>query len=45
MGMTITEKILARAAGREKVQPGEIIYVNVDRAMTQDILGALAFPA
>jgi len=45
MGMTLTEKILARAAGREKVHPGEIVYVNVDLAMTQDILGALAFPA
>jgi homoaconitate hydratase family protein len=43
--MTLVEKILARAAGREKVKPGEIVYVNVDRAMTQDILGALAFPA
>jgi len=43
--MTLVEKILARAAGREKVRPGEIVYANVDVAMTQDILGALAFPA
>jgi methanogen homoaconitase large subunit len=34
--MNITEKILARAAGKEKVQPGEIIEVDVDLAMSHD---------
>lgn len=43
--MTLVEKILARSAGQERVHPGEIVYVIVDVAMTQDILGALAFPA
>ena len=44
MGMTITEKILARASGRDRVCPGEIVETAVDLAMTQDILGAIAFP-
>lgn len=39
MGMTISEKILARAAGQERVQAGEIIWVQVDKAMMDDILG------
>ena len=39
MGQTMSEKILARAAGRKNVKPGEILWVNVDRAMMDDILG------
>ena len=39
MGMTLTEKILARAAGRSVVQPGENIWVNVDLLMTHDVCG------
>lgn len=35
-GMTLTEKILARAAGREKVSPGEVIFVKVDVLMSHD---------
>jgi methanogen homoaconitase large subunit len=34
--MNITEKILARAAGKEVVNPGEIIEVDVDLAMSHD---------
>ncbi|KAF5069453.1 homoaconitase large subunit [Methanobacterium aggregans] len=34
--MNITEKILARASGKSEVQPGEIIDVPVDIAMTHD---------
>ncbi len=34
--MNITEKILARAAGKEVVTPGEIIEVDVDLAMSHD---------
>ena len=30
MGMTITEKILAKASGRKNVDPGENIWLNVD---------------
>ena len=39
MGMTITEKILAKAAGKEKVTPGENIWLNVDVLMTHDVCG------
>ncbi len=34
--MNITEKILARAAGKVEVHPGEIIEVDVDLAMAHD---------
>ncbi len=36
MGMTISEKIIAAAAGIEKVAAGEIHTVNVDRLMSND---------
>ena len=39
MGMTITEKILAKAAGRDRVSPGENIWLNVDVLMTHDVCG------
>lgn len=39
MGMTITEKILAKSAGKEKVIPGENIWLNVDVLMTHDVCG------
>ena len=39
MGMTITEKILARAAGRPAVSPGENIWVEVDLLLTHDVCG------
>lgn len=34
--MNITEKILARSAGKSEVSPGEIIEAKVDLAMTHD---------
>ncbi|MFA5865669.1 MAG: 3-isopropylmalate dehydratase large subunit [Phycisphaerae bacterium] len=37
--MTITEKILATAAGKDKVVPGENIWVKVDVLMTHDVCG------
>lgn len=37
--MTITEKILAKAAGRDSVKPGENIWVDVDILMTHDVCG------
>ncbi len=43
MGMTITEKILARAAGRAKVIPGENIWLRVDVLMTHDVCGPPTF--
>jgi 3-isopropylmalate/(R)-2-methylmalate dehydratase large subunit len=39
MGMTLTEKILARASGRSVVEPGDNIWVNVDLLMTHDVCG------
>jgi 3-isopropylmalate/(R)-2-methylmalate dehydratase large subunit len=36
MGMTLAEKIIARAAGRTKVSPGEIVTCAVDLAMIHD---------
>jgi 3-isopropylmalate/(R)-2-methylmalate dehydratase large subunit len=37
--MTLTEKILARAAGRARVEAGENIWVNADILMTHDVCG------
>jgi 3-isopropylmalate/(R)-2-methylmalate dehydratase large subunit len=37
--MTMTEKILARAAGRTAVEPGENVWVDVDVLMTHDVCG------
>ena len=39
MGMTITEKILARASGKTHVEPGDNVWVNVDVLMTHDVCG------
>lgn len=41
--MTMTEKILARASGRDRVSPGEIISARVDMSMTHARLGNLFF--
>jgi len=38
---TATEKILARGCGREKVRPGELVEVEVDRMMIHDNNAAL----
>lgn len=37
--MTITEKILARASGHDKVEPGDNIWVRADLLMTHDVCG------
>lgn len=42
MGMTITEKILAAHAGREEVQPGDIIIARVDLVLANELSGILA---
>lgn len=39
MGQTLTEKILAKHAGRDRVAPGENVWVDVDRLMTHDVCG------
>ncbi len=41
--MTITEKILARHAGKESVSPGELIEVSIDLALANDVTAPLAF--
>ncbi|HEY2784493.1 MAG TPA: 3-isopropylmalate dehydratase large subunit [Fimbriiglobus sp.] len=41
--MTLTEKILAKAAGRPAVGPGENIWVDVDVLMTHDVCGPPTF--
>ncbi len=39
MGYTISEKIMARASGNEAVHADDILWVNIDRAMMDDVLG------
>ena len=39
MPMTLTEKILAKHAGRDNVIPGENIWIDVDVLMTHDVCG------
>ena len=39
MGMTITEKILAKHAGKPAVTAGENVWVNIDILMTHDVCG------
>jgi len=40
--VNITEKILARASGKDEVVPGEMVEASVDAAMVNDITGPLA---
>ncbi|MGI0056778.1 MAG: 3-isopropylmalate dehydratase large subunit [Nitrosarchaeum sp.] len=37
--MNITEKILARASGRQQVVPDDVIFANVDKVMVHDVSG------
>jgi len=39
MGMTLTEKILAKHSGKSSVEPGESVWVDVDVLMTHDVCG------
>ncbi|ADP77382.1 3-isopropylmalate dehydratase, large subunit [Methanothermus fervidus DSM 2088] len=41
MSMTMAEKILAKASGKDKVEAGEIVMANIDVAMVHDITGPL----
>lgn len=38
-GMTITEKILARASGKQIVSPGDVVFAKVDKVMMHDVSG------
>jgi 3-isopropylmalate/(R)-2-methylmalate dehydratase large subunit len=42
MGLTMTEKILARAAHQPTVTPGEIVEIDVDLVMTNDITAPIS---
>lgn len=37
--MTLAEKIIARAGGRDRVEPDDVLWVDVDLAMTHDSSG------
>src|SRR4030065_473412 len=39
MKMTITEKILAKSAGKTFMEPGQNVWLNVDVLMTHDVCG------
>lgn len=41
MALTLAEKILARASGRDRVEPGEIVWVTPDLVTTPEV----SFPA
>ncbi len=45
MGMTLTEKILARHAGKDRVEPGELILAKVDLALGNDVTSPIAIDA
>ena len=42
MGMTITEKILAHAAGLQEVHPGQLIMADLDMVLGNDITSPVA---
>jgi 3-isopropylmalate/(R)-2-methylmalate dehydratase large subunit len=42
MGMTMTEKILAAHAGKDCVEPGEIVEAKIDLALANDITAPLS---
>jgi len=42
MGMTITEKILAKSAGKKMVRPGELIDAKIDIVMCHDVTAPAA---
>lgn len=37
--MNIVEKILARASGRSRVSPGDVVFASVDKVMLHDVSG------
>ncbi|MCX8033252.1 MAG: 3-isopropylmalate dehydratase large subunit [Thermoleophilia bacterium] len=42
MGMTMTEKILARAAGKDQVAPGDLIMAKLDLCLGNDVTTGVA---
>jgi 3-isopropylmalate/(R)-2-methylmalate dehydratase large subunit len=43
MGMTLAERILATAAGRDEVEAGEFVVADIDLALLHDIFAAQVF--
>jgi 3-isopropylmalate/(R)-2-methylmalate dehydratase large subunit len=43
-GQTMAEKILARHAGKTRVEPGQIVDAAVDVALSHEMLGSRVFP-
>lgn len=43
MGMTMSEKILARESGRTEAKAGEIVTARISAAMIQDALGPIVY--
>jgi 3-isopropylmalate/(R)-2-methylmalate dehydratase large subunit len=39
MGMTITEKILAKASNKNTVTPDDVVIANIDKVMVHDVSG------
>ena len=39
MGMTVTEKILAHGSGKQRLVPGDVVFVKVDKVMVHDVSG------
>jgi len=39
---TMSEKILAKASGKDEVEAGDIVIANIDVAMTHDLTGPLS---
>jgi 3-isopropylmalate/(R)-2-methylmalate dehydratase large subunit len=39
MGMTITEKILARASDKKSVKPDDVVIATIDKVMVHDVSG------
>ena len=44
MGMTMTQKILAAASGKNSVKAGELIMAKLDIVLGNDITSAVAIP-
>jgi 3-isopropylmalate/(R)-2-methylmalate dehydratase large subunit len=42
MSMTMSEKILAKASQKNRVDAGEIVIADIDIAMMHDLTGPLA---
>ena len=37
--MNIVEKILARASGKARLSPDDVVFANVDKVMVHDVSG------